>query len=56
MDWAHTAFGVRRFIASVSPENQPSLALIAHFGFAKVGQQMDEVDGIEDIYLREASP
>ena len=25
------------------------------FGFARVGEQMDEIDGIEDIYLREAA-
>ena len=56
MQWAQTGFGVDRFIVSVSPDNQASRALIARFGFAKVGEQMDEVDGIEDIYLREAAP
>jgi hypothetical protein len=37
----------------VSPENKPSLAVIARFGFTKVGQHVDEIDGIEDIYLGE---
>jgi len=55
MQWAQTAFGVDRFIVSVSPANQASRALIARFGFAKVGEHMDEIDGIEDIYLREVA-
>jgi RimJ/RimL family protein N-acetyltransferase len=50
------AFRVRRFIVSVSPNNTPSLALIARFGFARIGQQVDDVDGPEDIYLREVQP
>jgi [ribosomal protein S5]-alanine N-acetyltransferase len=55
MQWAQTAFGVDRFIVSVSPGNTASRALIARFGFAKVGEHTDEVDGIEDVYLREAA-
>jgi RimJ/RimL family protein N-acetyltransferase len=55
MQWAQTAFGIDRFIVSVSPGNQASRAVIARFGFAKVGEHMDEIDGIEDIYLREAA-
>jgi len=53
MHWAQAAFGIHRFVASVAPDNKPSLALIGRFGFAKVGRQVDEVDGIEDVYLRE---
>jgi hypothetical protein len=34
----------------VSPENAPSVALVRSFGFAQVGQQIDETDGPEDIY------
>ena len=55
MNWAQATFGVRKFIVSVSPDNLASLALIARFGFARVGQQIDEIDGIEDIYLREVT-
>ncbi len=55
MDWAQAAFGIGRFIVSVSPDNKPSLALIARFGFTEVGQHMDEIDGIEHIYLREVA-
>jgi RimJ/RimL family protein N-acetyltransferase len=49
------AHGVERFVVSVSPDNAPSLALIARFGFARIGEHMDEVDGLEHVYLREAS-
>jgi RimJ/RimL family protein N-acetyltransferase len=55
MDDART-HGVERFVVSVSPANQPSLALIARLGFARIGEHMDEVDGVEHIYLREAPP
>ena len=46
-EWAATAHGVHRFVASVSPTNAPSLQLIAGFGFRRTGEHMDEVDGLE---------
>ncbi|MEM7132873.1 MAG: GNAT family protein [Chloroflexota bacterium] len=49
MTWAQQQ-GVARFILSISPENQPSLRIAAHFGFVKIGSQMDDEDGPEDIY------
>jgi RimJ/RimL family protein N-acetyltransferase len=42
--------GVRVVRASISPENVGSLATIAGFGFAKVGEQWDEQDGLELIF------
>lgn len=51
MTWARQQ-GVTRFILTISPENQPSLRIAAHFGFVKIGTQWDEEDGIEDIYER----
>jgi ribosomal-protein-alanine N-acetyltransferase len=51
MTWAQQQ-GVTRFVLSISPENQPSLRIAAHFGFVKIGSQMDEKDGFEDIYER----
>ena len=36
--------------ASVSPGNVASLALIAQFGFAHVGDQWDDDDGLELVY------
>jgi [ribosomal protein S5]-alanine N-acetyltransferase len=53
MMWAQQQ-GVTRFVLSISPENQPSLRIAAHFGFVKIGSQMDEEDGLEDIYERRA--
>lgn len=46
-DWAHQAHGVRRFIASISPTNAPSLALAAGLGFEETGSHIDDVDGLE---------
>lgn len=49
-DWAHRTHGVDTFIASISPGNEPSLRLAAQFGFSKVGEQMDEIDGLEYVF------
>ena len=55
MQWAQQIHGVDRFVASVSPANLPSLNLISKLGFQKVGETVDPVDGIEHIYLRDAT-
>lgn len=52
MGWARAEAGIARFIAAIAPANAPSLALAAHLGFTRIGQQIDEVDGPEDIFLR----
>jgi len=39
--------GVRRFIASVGPQNAPSLALVRRLGFVEVGSHWDDEDGEE---------
>jgi RimJ/RimL family protein N-acetyltransferase len=44
-------FRVQRFIASVSPENLPSLTLIRSFGFIKIDEVIDETDGLEHVYV-----
>jgi len=49
-DWAASAHGVRRFIASISPTNEPSLRLAAGFGFRQTGSHMDDIDGIELVF------
>ena len=51
MDWATRAHGVRRFVVSISPENEPSLRLARTFGFHRVGTVTDPEDGVEDIFL-----
>ena len=49
-NWAASEHGVRRFRASVSPDNQASLGLIAKLGFTQVGDQWDEEDGLELVF------
>ncbi len=46
-DWAASAHGIHRFVASVSPTNEPSLRLIAGFGFEQTGSHLDDIDGLE---------
>ncbi len=50
LDWAATEHGIHRFIASISPTNEASLALTKGFGFAQTGEQMDEIDGLELMF------
>jgi RimJ/RimL family protein N-acetyltransferase len=54
MDWARTEFGIGQFVVSISPDNAPSLRLTARLGFARVGEEIDEVDGLEYVFLRRA--
>jgi RimJ/RimL family protein N-acetyltransferase len=49
-DWAYRTHGVTKFVASVSPDNVPSLNLIAEHGYVQIGEQMDEVDGLEYVF------
>ncbi len=42
--------GVRVVRASVSPGNMASLALIERGGYVHVGEQIDEIDGLELVY------
>ena len=49
-DWAYREHGIRRFRASISPTNAASLNLAAGFGFRQVGEQMDEIDGLELVF------
>jgi [ribosomal protein S5]-alanine N-acetyltransferase len=39
--------GIDRAIASVSPHNEPSLALVRRLGFVEVGRHWDDEDGEE---------
>lgn len=50
LDWAHARYGIDRFLASISPDNQPSLRLAEHFGFRQIGEQMDDIDGLELVF------
>ena len=48
--WAVNFPEVRTLRYTVSPDNLPSIAVIKYFGFDFKGQQMDDIDGPEDIY------
>ena len=41
---------ITRVRASIRPDNEPSISLIAKLGFVQVGEQMDEVDGLEYVF------
>lgn len=48
--WVCGEPSVRTLRYTVSPTNIPSVKIIQNFGFTHMGQQMDEIDGPEDIY------
>jgi len=47
--WAASR-GVRCFRASVSPQNEASLGMVAKMGFRRIGVQWDDVDGEEIVF------
>jgi RimJ/RimL family protein N-acetyltransferase len=49
-DWATRVHGVRRFRASVAPDNERSINLISKLGFVRTGEQWDERDGLELVF------
>lgn len=49
-DWAAGEHGVRKFRASVAPDNVPSLAIIRGLGFHQTGVQIDDIDGEELVF------
>jgi ribosomal-protein-alanine N-acetyltransferase len=52
LDRAWATGRARVGVASVSPHNAPSLGLIRAFGFQRVGEQIDEIDGLEWVFER----
>ena len=55
MELAEKRAGIRHFVLSVGPHNEPSLAIVRKLGFVKTGERMDEVDGLELVFeLRRA--
>ena len=48
--WVIKQPGVKTLRYTVSPDNPSSVHLIEKFDFTRVGQQIDEQDGPEDIY------
>ncbi len=56
MAWAREADCSAEFFLSISPHNLASQALASGLGFVRVGSQMDEVDGIEDVLAYRPEP
>jgi [ribosomal protein S5]-alanine N-acetyltransferase len=48
--WVVTEPGVKMLRYTVSPTNTASIALVNSFGFKFMGEQMDDVDGPENVY------
>ena len=55
MNWAIGQYPLETFIASVAPQNTASTALVRQLKFEKIGEQIDEVDGLEIIYALAAA-
>lgn len=53
MTWATTVHGITQFVLTIAPDNTPSQRIAQRFGFVKVGEHMDEVDGLEEIFVRQ---
>ena len=49
LDWARTQ-GIHHFVASVAPDNAPSLAIIRKLGFERTGEHIDPEDGLEHVF------
>lgn len=48
--WVIIQEGVKTLRYTASAQNEPSIALIKKFGFQHVGVQIDEEDGLEEIF------
>jgi len=48
--WAREEHGIRRFIFSIAPGNEPSLAIARKLGFVQTGEQWDDEDGLELVF------
>lgn len=46
---------VRVVRVSIAPDNAASMAVVAPFGFVRVGEQWDDEDGLEIVYERGAT-
>jgi [ribosomal protein S5]-alanine N-acetyltransferase len=49
LGWARTQ-GMDHFVASVAPDNEPSLAIIRKLGFVHTGEHIDPEDGLEHVF------
>jgi RimJ/RimL family protein N-acetyltransferase len=49
LDWAR-AEGISHFVASVAPDNEPSLTIVRKLGFVRTGEHIDPEDGLEHVF------
>jgi RimJ/RimL family protein N-acetyltransferase len=49
LGWAR-ARGISYFVASVAPDNEPSLAIVRKLGFVRTGEHIDPEDGLEHVF------
>ena len=42
--------GATACLASIRPDNEPSLALTRRLGFVRIGEQLDDIDGLEWVF------
>ena len=49
MRWA-AEHGATACLASIRPDNEPSLALTRRLGFVRIGEQLDDIDGLEWVF------
>ena len=54
--WAERQHAVPHFVASIAPTNLASRSLARNLGFRLVGSTVDEVDGLEEVWLRDEKP
>lgn len=52
MDWASNFHGVKGFVLTVKPDNLPSRCLAVDLGFSRIGDHIDEIDGVEDVFSK----
>jgi RimJ/RimL family protein N-acetyltransferase len=50
MQWARREHGIRRFVASVAPDNEASLGVVRRLGFVQQGERWDDEDGLELVF------
>lgn len=54
--WAVSEHSVRCFAGSTSPDNLASIGLLGRLGFVRKGSVIDELDGLEDVYVLNQPP
>ena len=50
VEWGEHERGLKHFVASASPDNEPSLRVIRSLGFEQTGERIDPEDGPELIF------